>query len=80
MWIFEYPYVIIFILLVCLVVLGGIGAIFAIKGVKATEETEDVDFSDIKRLENAFCRLGKGLFPVILLVLDLSAFLEQRGG
>lgn len=59
MRIFEYPYVIIFILVVCLVVLGGIGIYFAMKGVKETEEKGDSDFSNIKKIENTFYKWGK---------------------
>lgn len=59
MKIFEYPYVIITLLILCFLILGAVGIYFALQGIKTAKGTEDNDFSTIKKIENSFYNSGK---------------------
>ena len=59
MQIFEYPYIIITILLLWFIVLTGIGIYFAIRGAKTAKGNEEKDFINISKLESAFEKSGK---------------------
>lgn len=59
MQIFEYPYIIITILVLCFIVLVAIGIYFAIKGAKTANGNEEKEFMSIRKLENAFEKSGK---------------------
>jgi len=59
MSIFEYPYVIITILVFAFLIIGAVGAIFAIKGFKTANGTEERDFVGVGRLENEFEKSGR---------------------
>ena len=51
MQIFEYPYIIITIMVFFLLIMGAIGIFFALKCVKTANGTVEKDFLSIKRLE-----------------------------
>ena len=60
MRIFEYPYIIITLLVFFFVVFCIISIYFALRGIKETKGTEQIGFSNISRLEGIFgklCRL-----------------------
>ncbi len=59
MQIFEYPYVILTIMLLCFIVLAAIGIYFAVKGAKTANGREEKDFIPISKLETAFLKAGK---------------------
>ena len=59
MVIFEYPYVIITLLIFGFIILGAIGAYYAVQTVKVAKESEALDFSNINKLENTFDKLGR---------------------
>lgn len=59
MQIFEYPYIIITILVFCFILLAVIGIYFAIKGAKTVNGKEEKDFINISKLETAFNKSGK---------------------
>ena len=59
MQIFEYPYVIITILLFCFVLLGAVGIYFAVRGVKTASGKEENDFTNISKVESAFAKAVK---------------------
>lgn len=59
MQIFEYPYIIISILILCFVLLVGVGIYFAVRGMKTAKGNEEKDFSNISKLENSFVKSGK---------------------
>ena len=59
MQIFEYPYVIITILVACLLVVGLVGAYFALQGVKAAKGKTEKDFTTIQKMEGLFGRMEK---------------------
>jgi len=57
MRIFEYPYVIITILVLGFLIMGAIGLYYTVKCVKAANGTEEKGFSGIGRTENRFNKL-----------------------
>lgn len=59
MRIFEYPYVIISIIVICFFLLGGIGIYFAVRGLKTANDEEEYDFTNISKLESRFAKSGK---------------------
>ena len=59
MRIFEYPYVIISIIVICFFLLGGIGICFAVRGLKTANDEEEYDFTNISKLESRFAKSGK---------------------
>ena len=59
MRIFEYPYVIISIIVICFFLLGGIGIYFAVCGLKTANDEEEYDFTNISKLESRFAKSGK---------------------
>ncbi|MBQ4087332.1 MAG: EAL domain-containing protein [Clostridia bacterium] len=59
MQIFEYPYVIITILVACILVLGLVGAYFALQGVRAAKGKTEKDFTTIQKLEGIFGKMEK---------------------
>jgi len=59
MQIFEYPYVIITILVICFILLTAIGILFAVRGAKTAKGSEEKNFMNINKLETAFEKAGK---------------------
>lgn len=59
MQIFEYPYIIITILVLCFIFLTAIGIYFAIRGVKTANGKDENDFINISKLESGFEKAGK---------------------
>ena len=59
MHLFEYPYIIITILVACFAVLAAFGVKFAIKGAKTAQGREEKDFVNIARVEADFEKFGK---------------------
>ena len=59
MQIFDYPYIIITILVLCFIVLAAIGIYFAIKGAKTVNGSEEKDFVNISKLETLFVKSAK---------------------
>ncbi len=59
MQVFEYPYVIITILVLCFAALSAVGVYFAVKGAKTAKGSEGKYFVSISRLEAAFQKSGK---------------------
>ncbi len=59
MQIFEYPYIIITILVLCFIVLTATSIYFAVRGAKTAKGSEEKDFINISRLETAFEKSGK---------------------
>ena len=59
MQIFEYPYIIITILVLGFIVLSAIGILFAMKGAKTAKGQEEKGFVSVNKLENLFEKSGK---------------------
>ena len=59
MQIFEYPYVIITILVMCFIVMGLIGLYFTIKSVRTANGTAEKSFCGIGKIENDFEKAGE---------------------
>jgi hypothetical protein len=59
MQLFEYPYIIITILVLCFIVLITIGIYFAIRGAKTAVGSEEKAFINISKLEASFEKSGK---------------------
>ena len=59
MQIFEYPYVIIAILILCFIILTAISIYFALRGAKTVKNSEEKDFISISKLESTFTKSGK---------------------
>ena len=55
---FEYPYVIITILVIIFLVMGLIGLYFTIKSVRTAKGTAEKDFCSISKIENDFEKAG----------------------
>ncbi|MBQ2615096.1 MAG: EAL domain-containing protein [Clostridia bacterium] len=55
---FEYPYVIITILVICFFIMGVIGLYFTIKSVRTAKGTAEKSFCGIGRIENEFEKAG----------------------
>ena len=73
MRIFEYPYIIIFILGIFLV--GGIAIYFAARGLKTTNYEEENDFTNISKLQGLFVKSGK--LREKRCVMYISVFLDN---
>ena len=79
MQIFEYPYIIITILILCFIILVVIGVYFAIKGAKTANGIEERDFINISKLETVFEKSGKlqedrSVFYVKIILIQFVAF------
>ena len=72
MQIFEYPYIIITIMVFFLLIMGAIGIFFALKCVKTANGTVEKDFLSIKRLENMFDKLEKSAQNRCLVYIGVS--------
>lgn len=72
MQIFEYPYIIITILVFCFIVLGGIGIYFAVQGVRTAKGTEENDFSNVSKLEANFLKMKKAHKNRCLIYISVS--------
>ncbi|MBQ1947874.1 MAG: EAL domain-containing protein [Clostridia bacterium] len=72
MRIFEYPYIIITLLVFFFFVLGAIGIFFALQGVKAAKGTGKIDFSTVKKLENDYNKLSKQRKNKCLIYINVS--------
>ena len=59
MQIFEYPYVIITILVLFFIILGAVGIYFAMRGVKTANGNEENDFVNLAKLEKCFEKSGR---------------------
>ncbi len=59
MQIFEYPYIIITILVLCFIFLTVAGIYFALRVVKTANGREEKDFINISKLESGFAKSGK---------------------
>ena len=59
MQIFEYPYIIITIMVLCFIILTAIGIYFAIRGAKTANGNEEKDFINISKLETVFEKSGR---------------------
>ena len=59
MQIFEYPYIIITILVIGFILLTAIGIYFAVRGVKTANDKYENDFININKLESGFEKAGK---------------------
>lgn len=59
MQIFDYPYVIITILVMVFILLGLVGLYFTIKSIKTAEGTEEKSFCGIGKIENEFEKAGE---------------------
>lgn len=59
MQLFQYPFVVITLLVFCFLGLMAVGAFFAAKGVKTAKGHADHDFTTINKLENDYKKLGK---------------------
>ena len=58
MQIFEYPYIIITILVMCFIVLSAVGVYFAIKGAKTANGKEEKDYVSKKKIEHLYKKYG----------------------
>ena len=56
---FQYPYIIITIIVICLFVGGGIALFFMARGLKTANEEEENTFSNVSKLEGCFNKSGK---------------------
>ncbi len=59
MQIFEYPYIIITILVLCFILLSVVGIYFAVRGVKTAKGKSERDFVSLNKLESGYERAGK---------------------
>ena len=59
MQIFEYPYIIITILVLGFIFLAAMSLYFAIRGIKTANGKEEKDFINISKLESSFEKAGK---------------------
>ena len=59
MQIFEYPYIIITVLVLIFVLLAVVGIQFAARGIKTVKGKDEKDFVNISTIENAFAKAGK---------------------
>lgn len=72
MQIFEYPYVIITVLVICFIVMGGFGLIFMIKCTRNANGEEEKGFSGIGTLENKYEKLTKSRNQRCLIYIYIS--------
>ena len=72
MQLFEYPYIIITILVLCFIVLTAIGIYFAIRGAKTARGSEEKDFINISKLEASFEKSGKSKEDRCILYAKIS--------
>ena len=56
---FEYPYVIITILVLGFLLLGAVGIYFAVRGVKTANGKEERDFTNVSGVESRFAKSKK---------------------
>jgi len=73
MHIFEYPYVIITILVMIIILMGLIGLYFTVKSVRTSKETAAKGFCGLGKIENDFERAGKR--PAVRGIVYISASL-----
>ena len=59
MQIFEYPYIIITLLILFFIILTAVGIYFAVRGAKTAKGSEEKDFINISKLEASFEKSGK---------------------
>ena len=72
MFLFEYPFVIITILIICCLIAGAIGLFFAIKCSKTANESEEKGFYGVKRLEKEYRRICMGRKTGALVYFGIS--------
>ena len=56
---FQYPYIIITIIVICLFIGGGVALFFMARGLKSSNEEEENSFSTVSKLESSFNKSGK---------------------
>ena len=72
MQIFEYPYIIITILVFSFIILTAIGIYFAVRGVKTVNGKEEKDFVNISKLESSFEKSGRYREDRCILYINVS--------
>ena len=72
MQIFEYPYVIITLLVFCFIVLGAVGVYFALQGFKEAKGDVGSDFSGVGKLETTFKKESKARNMRSLIYISVS--------
>lgn len=72
MQIFEYPYVIITLLVLCFIALGAVGVYFALQGFKEAKGDAGNDFSGVNKLESTFEKEGKLRHTRCLIYIGVS--------
>ena len=74
---FEYPYVIITILVIIFLVMGLIGLYFTIKSVRTAKETAEKGFSGIGKIENNFEKMASNRknYSVVYISVALDSIL-----
>ncbi len=80
MHIFEYPYVIITILVAGFIIMGAVGIYFSIKCVKVANETEEKGFVGINRIESDYNKLTKNRKKryLIYIWVDLDGMIRHH--
>lgn len=78
MQIFEYPYVIITVLVAGFLIMGAIGIYFSVKCVRVANETEEKGFVGINRIENDYdkSRRNKKSRCLIFISVDLDSMIR----
>ena len=72
MQIFEYPYIIITILVLFFIAIAAVGVYFAVRGVKTASGKDEKDFINISKLENDFAKSGKSRENRCVLYIGVS--------
>ena len=72
MQIFEYPYIIISILILCFVAITAVGIYFALRGIKTANGKDENDFVNISKLENNFEKSGKARIDRSVFFINVS--------
>ena len=73
MRIFEYPFVIITILVFIFIIAGAVGIIFAIKGLKNANGTVEKDFISINKLEGEYKKLSEEKSSRCTVYIDIAS-------
>ncbi len=69
---FEYPYILLTILVLCVLVLGGVGAYFAMQGVRTAKGTAGADFVNSARLKKHYDAFVRNRAQRCMLYIMLS--------
>ena len=78
MHIFEYPYIIITILVFGFLIMGAIGVYFVIKGIHASNVSEELSFTNVSRLMSSFSGAGSQRKNRSLIYIEITTDTMSR--